>query len=152
MRFFPSSFSVLFATVIFFVNALHAQVSLTATPYTQNFNTLAKTATASTLPTGWLLLETGTNANLTYTAGTGSSTSGDTYSFGLDAADDRALGTVQSGSLIPSIGVAFTNTTGGAVTSLKIAYVGEQWRLAVGVIIRLRCATLFSNFQSSDSI
>jgi hypothetical protein len=129
MRFFPSSFSVLFATVIFFVNALHAQVSLTATPYTQNFNTLAKTATASTLPTGWLLLETGTNANATYTAGTGSSTSGDTYSFGLDAADDRALGTVQSGSLIPSIGVAFTNTTGGAVTSLKIAYVGEQWRL-----------------------
>ena len=129
MRFLPSSFSVLFATVIFFVNALHAQVSLTATPYTQNFNTLAKTATASTLPSGWLLLETGTNANLTYTAGTGSSTSGDTYSFGLDAADDRALGTVQSGSLIPSIGVAFTNTTGGAVSSLKISYVGEQWRL-----------------------
>ena len=129
MRFLPSSFSVLFATVIFFVNALHAQVSLTATPYTQNFNTLAKTGTASTLPSGWLLLETGTNANLTYTAGTGSSTSGDTYSFGLDAADDRALGTVQSGSLIPSIGVAFTNTTGGAVSSLKISYVGEQWRL-----------------------
>ena len=129
MRFLPSSFSVLFATVIFFVNALHAQVSLTATPYTQNFNTLAKTGTASALPSGWLLLETGTNANLTYTAGTGSSTSGDTYSFGLDAADDRALGTVQSGSLIPSIGVAFTNTTGGAVSSLKISYVGEQWRL-----------------------
>lgn len=129
MRFLLSSFSVLFATVVFFVNALHAQVSLTATPYTQNFNTLAKTGTASTLPAGWFLLETGTNANATYTAGTGSSNSGDTYSFGLDAADDRALGTVQSGSLISSIGVAFTNTTGGPITSLKISYVGEQWRL-----------------------
>ena len=112
--------------------SLHAgaQVALTATPYAQNFNTLAKTGTASALPSGWLLLETGTNANSNYTAGTGSSNSGDTYSFGIDAAaDDRALGAVQSGSVISSFGVAFTNTTGGAITSLKIAYAGEQWRL-----------------------
>ncbi len=107
-----------------------AQVALTATPYAQNFNALAKTGTASALPSGWLLLETGTNANANYTAGTGSSNAGDTYSFGIDAAaDDRALGAVQSGSVISSFGVAFTNTTGGAITSLKIAYAGEQWRL-----------------------
>lgn len=107
-----------------------AQVSLTTTPYAQNFNTLAKAGASSALPSGWLLLETGTNANANYTAGTGSSNSGDTYSFGIDAsADDRALGAVQSGSLISSFGIAFTNTTGGAITSLKIAYVGEQWRL-----------------------
>lgn len=129
MRFHLYSFSVLFALAMVSGISLHAQISLTTTPYTQNFNTLAKTATASTLPSGWLLLETGTNANATYTAGTGSSTSGDTYSFGLDAADDRAFGTVQSGSLISTIGAAFTNTTGGPVTSLKISYVGEQWRL-----------------------
>ena len=112
--------------------SLHAgaQVALTATPYAQNFNALAKTGTASALPSGWLLLETGTNANANYTAGTGSSNSGDTYSFGIDAAaDDRALGAVQSGSVISSFGVAFINTTGGAITSLKIAYAGEQWRL-----------------------
>lgn len=106
-----------------------AQVSLTATPYTQNFNALAKAGVSSALPSGWLLLETGTNANVNYTAGTGSSNSGDTYSFGIDATEDRALGAVQSGSLVSSFGVAFTNTTGGAITSLKIAYVGEQWRL-----------------------
>ncbi|MEY3577315.1 MAG: hypothetical protein RL394_898, partial [Bacteroidota bacterium] len=129
MRFFLSSLSILFVSFVFFGKVLHAQVSLTATPYQQNFNTLAKTGTSSTLPSGWLLLETGTNANATYTAGTGSSNSGDTYSFGLDAADDRALGTVQSGSLVSSIGVAFTNTTGGPITSLKISYVGEQWRI-----------------------
>lgn len=129
MRFLLSSLSILFVSFVFFGKDLHAQVSLTATPYLQNFNTLAKTGTSSTLPSGWLLLETGTNANATYTAGTGSSNSGDTYSFGVDAADDRALGTVQSGSLVSSIGVAFTNTTGGPITSLKISYVGEQWRL-----------------------
>ena len=36
----------------------------------------------STLPAGWELAETGTNANMTYTAGTGSGNAGDTYSFG----------------------------------------------------------------------
>ena len=121
--------SFFFVSSLLFCFSANAQVALTATPYTQNFNTLVKTGTASTLPAGWLLLETGTNANATYTAGTGSSNSGDTYSFGIDAADDRALGTVQSGSLVSSFGVAFTNTTGGAITSLKIAYLGEHWRL-----------------------
>ena len=129
MRPVSASQPFFFVSLLLFCFSANAQVAITATPYTQNFNTLAKTGTASTLPTGWLLLETGTNANATYTAGTGSSNSGDTYSFGIDAADDRAFGTVQSGSLIPSIGVSFTNTTGGAITSLKIAYVGEQWRL-----------------------
>ena len=121
--------SFFFVSSLLFCFSANAQVALTATPYTQNFNTLVKTGTASTLPAGWLLLETGTNANATYTAGTGSSNSGDTYSFGIDAADDRALGTVQSGSLVSSFGVAFTNITGGAITSLKIAYLGEHWRL-----------------------
>ena len=129
MRSRTAAQSLLFAFSMICCLYTGAQVSLSAAPYAQNFNTLAKTGTASTLPSGWLLLETGTNANATYTAGTGSSTSGDTYSFGIDAADDRALGTVQSGSLVPTIGVAFTNTTGGAITSLKIAYAGEQWRL-----------------------
>ncbi len=129
MRTQSALLSFFFVSSLLFCFSANAQVALTATPYTQNFNTLVKTGTASTLPAGWLLLETGTNANATYTAGTGSSNSGDTYSFGVDAADDRALGTVQSGSLVSSFGVAFTNTTGGAITSLKIAYLGEHWRL-----------------------
>ncbi|MFN5020282.1 MAG: hypothetical protein ACK5GP_01400, partial [bacterium] len=62
-----------------------AQFALTTSPYAQNFNTLAKAGASSVLPSGWLLLETGTNANANYTAGTGSSNSGDTYSFGIDA-------------------------------------------------------------------
>lgn len=129
MRYRTAAQSLLFVFSLILCLYAGAQVSLATIPYTQDFNTLAKTGTASTLPAGWLLFETGTNANLNYTAGTGSSTSGDTYSFGLDAADDRALGMVQSGSLVPSFGVAFTNTTGGAVVSLKISYKGEQWRM-----------------------
>lgn len=112
---------------------VNAQVSLPTinAPSNENFNTVASSGTTndvSTLPQGWLFLETGTNGNTTYAAGTGSSNAGNTYSFGINAAD-RALGGLQSGSLIPAIGASFTNNTGTAITSLEIHYTGEQWRL-----------------------
>ena len=51
------------------------------------------------LPEGWALSEAGTSANNDgkYTAGTGSSTAGDTYSFGAAGAGERAFGTLLSG-------------------------------------------------------
>jgi uncharacterized repeat protein (TIGR01451 family) len=106
-------------------------VSLAAldVPHTQDFDTLVSTGTSSTLPDGWEFSETGSNANTTYTAGTGSSNAGDTYSFGASGSTDRALGGLQSGSLIPTVGALFTNNTGQTITSLEIAYTGEQWRL-----------------------
>ncbi len=56
-------------------------ISLTAasTAYTQDFNSLENRGTSSTLPAGWAISETGTNANATYSTGTGSSNAGDTY-------------------------------------------------------------------------
>jgi len=107
----------------------NSQVLLTGPTYNQDFNTLALSGTSSTVPSGWLLSETGTNANTTYTAGTGSGNAGDTYSFGAASNTERAFGGLQSGSLVPTIGAAFTNNTGGTITSLAIAYTGEQWRL-----------------------
>ena len=106
-------------------------VSLTIlnTAYTQDFNTLASSGTSGALPTGWYFLETGTNANLLYTAGTGSSNAGDTYSFGATGNTERALGGVQSGSLVPTFGASFTNNTGSTIGQLAIAYTGEEWRL-----------------------
>src|SRR5262249_29720841 len=75
--------------------------------YSENFDSLASTGTSSTVPNGWAFLETGTNANTTYTAGTGSSNAGDTYSFGTPAGNvERAFGGLQSGSLIPTIGAS----------------------------------------------
>jgi hypothetical protein len=104
-------------------------VSLTnTTTYIQNFDTLATTGTSSVLPVGWAFSESGTNANATYTAGTGSGNAGDTYSFGSAASTDRALGTLQSGSLIPTIGGCFVNNSGSSI-EVSIGYTGEQWRL-----------------------
>ena len=97
--------------------------------FTENFNTLATTGSSGTLPSGWFLSETGTGGNTTYTAGTGSDNTGDTYSYGSTGNSERALGTLLSGSVSPTIGAAFTNATGSTVTSASISYTGEQWRL-----------------------
>ena len=131
-RLYPSLFFLAFTFLWSLTSVRAQQVVLTTIneQYTQNFNTLASTGTVdvSTLPVGWTFVESGTNANTTYTAGTGSSNAGNTYSFGLDASD-RSLGGLQSGSLIPTIGSSFVNHTGAIINSLQITYWGEQWRL-----------------------
>lgn len=107
---------------------------------TENFDTLAPTGTSTVLPPGWSFLESGTNANTTYTAGSGSSNTGDTYSFGTGTSVERALGGINSGTLVPAIGASFANNTGATLSSLAIAYTGEQWRVGdrtVSIIDRL---------------
>ncbi len=108
-------------------------VSLTTfgTAATENFDTLAATGASSTLPTGWYFDEanTGAAANGLYTAGTGTGTGGDVYSFGAAGSSDRAFGTLFSSSVTPTIGAQFTNDTGSSITSLAFAYAGEEWRL-----------------------
>jgi predicted extracellular nuclease len=107
-----------------------AQISVNVgTPVTQNFDSLASTGTSSTVPSGWVFIETGANANSTYTAGTGSSNAGDTYSFGAAGNSERAFGGVQSGNLVPTISANFVNSSGQTITSLQVTYTGEQWRL-----------------------
>lgn len=119
------------------LNTARTQVVLNSltVPYSQDFNTLVNSATSSVLPTGWALLETGAGANATYTASIGSSGTGDTYSFGSNGVTERAFGTLQSGNVIPSIGVQFNNNSGTTITSITINYTGEQWRL--GALARL---------------
>jgi endonuclease I len=115
----------------FFTVVALGQISITATgtAFTEDFNTLANTGTASTLPTGWVFLETGSGANTTYTADFGATTSGNTYSYGASSATDRAFGGLQSGSVTPTIGASFTNNTGAAINTLTISFTGEQWRI-----------------------
>lgn len=107
-------------------------VSLTTidATYAQDFDTLASTGTANTaVPPGWAFAESGTNANTTYRAGTGSDNAGDTYSFGSASSAERSFGGLRSGSLVPLVGALFTNATGSTISTLDIAYAGEQWRL-----------------------
>jgi predicted extracellular nuclease len=111
-------------------------VSLTSmgSAYTQNFDSLSNTAGSTTnsltIP-GWFLTESGGGArdNELYAVDTGGSTTGDTYSYGSTGSSDRALGGLQSGTLIPTIGACFTNNTGASIVSLAVSYTGEEWRL-----------------------
>lgn len=115
--------------LLFFYNS-NAQVNITntSTAYSQNFNTLIRTGTSSVLPVGWTLLESGTNANTLLTANAGTSTTGDTYSYGTGTNTDRALGMLGSGTLSSQYGVSFRNSTGQTLTSLVVRYTGELWR------------------------
>src|SRR6185369_15140072 len=103
-------------------------------PVTQNFDTRSRAAGSTTnvltIP-GWFMTETGGGArdNEQYAVDTGGSPTGDTYSYGAAAATERALGELRSGSLIPNFGACYTNNTGATITSLDVAYVGEQWRI-----------------------
>lgn len=128
MRLFPNRVLSL-ATVFVAVCSHAAAVTITSigAVYAQDFNTLAASGTGADLPADWSFAESGDNTNGLFTAGTGSSATGDTYSFGVDA--DRALGGLQSGSLLPLFGVYFENRSGGLIDTLEIAYTGEQWRL-----------------------
>ncbi len=139
---FPARRVTLASIVVLAILALAAPpaaaqcVSLTtlASASTQNFDTLSNTAGSTTnvlAITGWFLTESGGGArdNEQYAVDNGSGTTGDTMSWGTAGATDRALGGLQSGTLIPIFGACFTNNTGSTITSLDVAYTGEQWRL-----------------------
>lgn len=108
--------------------AAHAQ-SVSVPSAVQNFDSLASTGTSSTLPSGWFLAETGSNANATYAADDGTLNSGNTYSYGSSGSGERALGGLQSSSLNPAIGAKLVNSSGGALAQIVVTYTGEQWRL-----------------------
>lgn len=129
------------ASVVVGMQAGEAQGAfiLTGTTYTQNFDGLG-TSTGSAVTggdlnnrntnlNGWYFLETGSSANTTITAGTGSSATGDTYNFGTASGSDRALGGLLSSNLVPSWGFYFTNDTGSTITDLAISFLGETWRI-----------------------
>ncbi len=106
-------------------------ISLAGEFYSQDFDSLAATGASSALPDGWAFLEGGAGSNALYTAGTGSSTTGDTYSFGAAGAAERALGGLRTGSVHSTLGAGFQNDTGAILDSVTVGYVCEQWRVGV---------------------
>jgi hypothetical protein len=118
--------------LFFFSSLVFPQISITGSgPYTQDFNTLVNIGSSSVLPGDWYLFESGTGANTEYTAGTGSGTGGDTYSFGPSGDTERALGSLRTGTVISTTGANIINNTGNVISQLSITYTGEQWRAGV---------------------
>jgi hypothetical protein len=115
--------------ILAFAPAANAQISLTSlgTPYTQDFDTLAPLGSSNVLPAGWALYESGSGANDSYTADTGTTATGDTYSYG-GASTERALGMIADSNVQPMVGAHFRNDTGNPIAGAVISYVVEQWR------------------------
>jgi hypothetical protein len=113
-------------------NVASGQILLTnfGAAYLQDFNTLASSGTSSSVPANWAFVESGSSANTTYTAGTGSSGTGDTYSFGSTSSTERALGELSSGTLASTFGAGFQNNGTSPITRITLSYYGEQWRQA----------------------
>jgi hypothetical protein len=107
-----------------------AAVTLTQfnSPLAESFDTLAN-ATGSVMPAGWQFEESGSSANTTYGAGTGSSSTGNTYSFGATGSTERSLGGVRTSGVASTFGTFVTNDTGSTITDLTFEFTGEQWRL-----------------------
>ncbi|MFZ1731128.1 MAG: Calx-beta domain-containing protein [Bacteroidota bacterium] len=133
-------FPVFAVAMLLLASGAMAQVSVSAlsTPYTQDFNTLINTGSASFVSNstiaGWYHARTGTGDLIV--TGTGSSNGGALYSFGAASSTDRALGSVgSSNAAVGNLwwGVRLVNNTGATITSLSIGYTGEQWRNSAAV-------------------
>jgi hypothetical protein len=122
-------------------------VSLTTSPYTQNFDSLGTSAfngvgsstvgtqtslgaLAGTALNGWYVTKiagTGTT-DTSISPDDGTLISGSVYNYGAVSAADRALGLLASGSNTMSMGALITNNTGVALTSLNLSMTAEFWR------------------------
>lgn len=134
----------LYLLLLFFVSVmnLNAQVLLTDTFYTQNFNSLATSGDAnpkSGLPLGWTFRETGFGSDDNYGTVLGGQLVGGAYSFGVGTDAERAFGTFVASGVKTIVGVDFVNTTGKKIVAVKITYIGEHWYA-------------FGNDRGSDSL
>jgi hypothetical protein len=131
------------------------------TPYTQNFDGIGATATAS-LPTGWKMENiatvrsvttayasvpnTATANALTYNAAMSNAAANGSWNFGGTSATDRSVGGISSAANSKSVTMYLQLTNNGAssISSFTIAYDAERYRNgtnAAGFSIRLYYST-----------
>lgn len=134
MRTFTTTFRFSLLMLLLKDTVVQAQVNINAAAltYEQYFNTLDTGNTnSSALPPGWEIFEYGTSASVVnnqYKGSSGSSTTGDVYSYGSSGSHDRALGSIGTSGNKECYGVMFKNGTGTTITAVHITYRGEQWR------------------------
>jgi len=114
--------------------SLNAQVPMPATgSYTEDFNALSSSGFSApwqddtNLP-NWSWQIAG-NDPLLYNVGNGFSTTAGRWAFGANLGAERAMGNVNSAALGDmAIGVVLRNTSPHVITTVTVAYTGEQWR------------------------
>lgn len=136
----------------FFLSELSSYAQFSAIAYTtagtryeQNFNQLPSSGSFNLLGkgphaldqaplslttlSGWQVLQiSGSQSNTNILSGTGSGTGSGIYSYGLSGNNNRALGTLASGTGVYAFGVVFENLTGNILNKIQIHYKATQWR------------------------
>lgn len=144
MKHFVSVLISAFAGLVF---PIQAQIGISTSPYSQDFNSLGEASAPwtnnLTLP-GWYASK-GSGDATNFLAGTGSGTAGGMYSFGASNSSDRSLGTLAASAIAYAFGVRFVNNTAASITNISISYVGKQWRAGAGVT---NANTLAFTFQA----
>jgi hypothetical protein len=165
-HFTANATGVVAMTLLFILGVQLTSVAQTIAPggsYTQNFNAIGTTATAS-LPTGWRMENlnpartvttaytsvpaTATVNGLAFNAAMSGTASNGIYNFGGGTASgDQAIGGVSSGSASQSVNMYLKLTNSSATTSIPsftISYKAERYRNgsnAAGYSIRLYYST-----------
>jgi len=134
------------------MTSANAQIAMSGGMYSQSFDSLANNGTPawtdnSTLPGWYISKSVAPNDVTSYAAGTGSSGTGAIYSFGASGSNERALGSVASGT--PgnfAYGVRFTNDTGSVQSTITVFYTAtptrRSSRFRIGsAAVRLRIRT-----------
>jgi hypothetical protein len=151
------------STILAFIGSLALSVSLnaqiiidaTALNYIQNFNALDTTnANSSNLPPGWQIFEYGTSsaANNEYKGNSGTSATGDVYSYGSPGSTDRALGSLSTSGNKAFYGATFQNNTGVAITSIAVYYRGEHWRRGTSSLDTLQFRYSYTANNIADTL
>lgn len=106
--------------------------------YSQDFDSLPTSNTGGTATTSTF----SNNATIpgfyssqtTLRANNGQDGAGGLYSYGTASAtpNDRALGSLASGSAVPNYAVVFRNDNAEALSEVRIQFTGEQWRRGGG--------------------
>jgi hypothetical protein len=81
------------------------------------------------VPIGFAFVEAGSGNNITFSAGDGSSSTNNTFSFGSTGNSDRAFGELGGDTVQTTCGACFVNNTGLVISSMSVSFAGEQWRL-----------------------
>ncbi len=139
-----SSFRLSIALLLATCTVARADILLTnSRVYTQNFNgandlgpdtslsAATNGTTSSLMPADWFFSETPTTDGL-YATNAGGTTTGNTYSYGVNLDADRALGELTAGApgISSTFGAKFKNNGNSNMTKIKqLIYTGEQWRV-----------------------
>ena len=145
MNKWPLFLTLLLSPITPFAQFSAIAYTIAGSTYEQNFNQLPSSGSFNltgkgphaldqaplswTTLSGWQVLQiSGSQTNTNILSGTGSGTGSGIYSYGLSGNNNRALGSLASGTGVYAFGVVFENLTGNILNKIQIHYKATQWR------------------------